>query len=258
MQEPVSGYASDSMYQRRWTLIKQELSTDKFNLIDWGSDSGWFSLTTALAFPQSNVLSVDGSIMLGENNIQNHLKRIAEEKIENDTLINCLFDASTFETLKPYPVHYQFVLSVFHWMGDGVGRSLLSAEDWDVLFLDLIQCAEVTFFEVPNEDNPNETPHRIRSWYGHRTVSESISDALEKSDLNAEFKLLGGIKHGDKGHRQLFMIKSGVSAIATERHPEVISKIREAGSTIKLPISLAARMKLKKLKSTILSGLSTS
>lgn len=258
MQERASGYASDSMYQMRWTLIKQELSTDKFNLIDWGSDSGWFSLTTALTFPKSNVLSVDGSIMLGENNIQNHLERIAEEKLENDTLIDCLFDAGTFATLKACPVHYQFVLSVFHWLGDGVGRPLHSADDWDSMFLDLIQCAEVTFFEVPNEDNPKETPHRIRSWYGHRTVSETISSALEKSDLDANFKLLGKIQHGDKGDRQLFMIKSGVSAIATERRQEVINTIREAGATIKLPASLAARLKLKKLKSTILSSLSTS
>jgi hypothetical protein len=203
------------------------------------------------------VLSVDGSVMLGEDNIKNHLNRIAEEKIENNTLINCLFDAGTFEALKSRPVHYQFVLSVFHWLGDGVGRSLPSTEDWDRLFLDVIQSAEVTFFEVPNEDNPKETPHQIRSWYGHRTVSETISDVLEKSDLNAEFQLLGKIQHGGKGHRQLFMIKSGVSAIATARSSEVIEIIRDAGTKIKLPISLAARLKLKKLKRLVFSGLST-
>ena len=248
MQQSASGYASDTMYRQRWELIKHEISTDPFTLIDWGSDSGWFSVTTALAFPRSKVLSVDGSVMLGESNIQNHLAKITAEKIENDTLINCLFDADTFAALKRCPVHYQFVLSVFHWIGDDIGRSLCDANDWDNAFLDLIQCAEVTFFEVPNEDNPKETPHRIRSWYGRRTVTEVISNAIERSDVNAEFKLLGEIEHGSKGYRQLFMIRSGVSAVDTDRSSEVIKIIREAGSKIRLPVSLAARMKLKKFK----------
>ena len=73
MQQSASGYASDTMYRQRWELIKHEISTDQFTLIDWGSDSGWFSVTTALAFPRSKVLSVDGSVMLGESNIKNKL-----------------------------------------------------------------------------------------------------------------------------------------------------------------------------------------
>ena len=246
MYQSAWGYASETMYRRRWELIKHEISTVPFTLIDWGSDSGWFSVTSALAFPQSNVLSVDGSVMLGESNIQDHLTKIAEEKIENDTLINCLFDANTFRALNPYPVHYQFALSVFHWLGDNIGRPLRDTNDWDEAFLDLIQCAEVTFFEVPNEDNPGETPHRIRSWYGRRTVTEVIANAIERSGLNAEFKLLGEIEHSGKGHRKLFMIRSGVSAIDTERSPDVISVIQEAGSKLKLPVSLAARLKLKR------------
>lgn len=254
MQPSASGYASDTMYRQRWDLIKQELSADQFILIDWGSDSGWFSVTTALTFPRANVLSIDGSVMLGDDNIQNHLMKIAEEKIKNNSLVNCLFDAGTFEALSSYPVHYQLVLSVFHWIGDGVGRPLSNAVDWDKAFLDLIQCAEITFFEVPNEDNPRETPHQIRSWYGHRTVSEVISDVIGRSGLNADFKLLGKIKHGDKGHRQLFMIRSGVSAIATDQSSKVIEVIREAGSKIKLPFSLATRLQLKKLKNILFSS----
>lgn len=247
MQQSASGYASDAMYRQRWELIRPEIDSDRFTLIDWGSDSGWFSVNAALAFPRSNVLSVDGSVMLGESNIQNHLATIAAEKIENNTLIDCLFDADTFAALKQCPVHYQFVLSVFHWMGDNIGRALHNASDWDTAFLDLIQCAEVTFIEVPNENNPQETPHRIRTWYGGRTVTEVIADAIERSDLHAECKLLGEIEHGNKGHRPLFMIRSGVSAVDADRIADVTGIIREAGSKIKLPLSLAARLKLKKL-----------
>ncbi len=44
------------------------------------------------------------------------------------------------------------------------------------------------------------------------------------------------------------MIRSGVSAVDTDRSSEVIKIIREAGSKIQLPVSLAARLKLKKFK----------
>lgn len=248
MPQSAWGYASDTMYRRRWALIEPEISRDRFTLIDWGSDSGWFSVTTALAFPRSNVLAVDGSVMLGDSNIQEHLAKIADEKIENDTLVNCLFDANTFAALKSYPVHYQYALSVFHWMGDGIGQVLRDKNDWDRAFLDLIQCAEVTFFEVPNEESPDETPHRIRAWYDGRAVAQAMTDAIQQSGTDAEFKLLGDIEHGNKGHRKLFVIRSGVSAIDAERSGEVAEVIRKAGSKISLPFSLVARAKLRKIK----------
>ena len=257
MQQSAWGYASDTMYRRRWALIKPEIARDRFTLIDWGSDSGWFSVTTALAFPGSTVLAVDGSVMLGDSNIQEHLAKIAEEKIENDTLVNCLFDANTFAALKSCPVHYQYALSVFHWMGDGIGRPLHDKNDWDQAFLDLIQCAEVTFFEIPNEDNPQETPHRIRTWYDGRSAAQAMTDAIQRSGTNAEFRLLGDIEHSDKGHRQLFVIRSGVSAAASGSSAEVAALIKEAGSKISLPFSLVARSKLWKLR-RFLSALTSS
>jgi len=248
LEQSAWGYASDSMYRRRWALIEPEISCDRFILIDWGSDSGWFSVTTALAFPGSSVVAVDGSVMLGDSNIQEHLAKIAEEKIENDTLVNCLFDADTFAALKSCPVHYQYALSVFHWMGDGIGRPLRDKKDWDKAFLDLVACAEVTFFEVPNEEDPQETPHRIRAWYDDRTVAQAMSDAIQRSGTNAEIRLLGDIEHGSKGQRKLFMIRSGVSAIDTARSAEVAEVIKAAGSKISLPFSLVARSKLRKVK----------
>ena len=116
LEQTTSGYASDTMYRQRWELIKREITEEKFTLIDWGSDSGWFSISAATEFSQSSILAVDGSVMLGEGNIQNHLSIIAEKQIQNDILINCLFDASTFAALKQCPVQYQLVLSVFHWI----------------------------------------------------------------------------------------------------------------------------------------------
>jgi hypothetical protein len=249
-----SGYASDTMYRQRWDLIESLISADKFALIDWRSDSGWFSVTAALAFPRANIISVDGSVMLGDSNIQDHLNKIAEERLENNTLINCLFDADTFSALKQCPVQYQLALSVFHWMGDSIGRPLRNAKDWENAFLDLVRCAEVTFFEIPNEDNPNETPHRIRSWYGRRNVTDTISDALERLDGNAGFEFLGDIEHGSKGSRKLFVIRSGVRAIDAERNAEVATIIRDAGKRIKLPFSLAARLRIKKLLKSLLTN----
>ena len=254
MQLSPSGYASDTMYRQRWNLIQPLISADRFTLIDWGSDSGWFSVAAALAFPSAHVISVDGSVMLGDSNIQDHLDKIAEEGLENNALINCLFDADTFSALKQCPVHYQLALSVFHWMGDNIGRPLRGAKDWEKAFLDLIQCAETTFFEVPNEDNPNETPHRIRSWYGHRSVTDTISDALEHFDGNAEFEFLGDIEHGSKGRRKLFVIRSGVRAVDAQRRSEAATIIRDAGTKIRLPLSLAARLKIKKLKKLLFTS----
>lgn len=236
------------MYRQRWELIKPLIASDRFTLIDWGSDSGWFSVSAALAFPNANVISVDGSVMLGDSNIQNHRTRITEEKLQNDTLIDCLFDAATFAAVKKAPVHYQLALSVFHWMGDGIGQPLRDPNDWEAAFLNLIQCAEVTFFEVPNEDSPNETPHRIRSWYGKRNVNDTISDALDRLDGKAEFRRLGEIDHGSKGYRKLFAIWSGVRAIDADRSPAVAKIIRQAGAEIRLPLSLTARLKIKQFK----------
>ncbi len=51
------------------------------------------------------------------------------------------------------------------------------------------------------------------------------------------------------------MIRSGVSAVDADGSSEVIKIIREAGSTIQLPVSLAARLKLKKFKKFLFANL---
>ena len=241
------GYASDKTYQQRWELIAPQLRSDAFTMIDWGSDSGWFSVKTALDFPESKVIAVDGSIMLGDSNVREHKSRVSEMGITNNHLVNCLFDADTFAALKSCPVNYQLVLSVFHWMGDGIGTRLQSRDDWNAAFIHLIEGAEYTFFEVPNEDDPGETPHKIRSWYDGRPVAEVIRSAIEGSGVRAEYRELGEIEHPGKGYRKLFLIQSAAQAIAPERVLEVADVIARVGSRIRLPFSMTARTKLRGL-----------
>jgi len=224
------GYAPDSLYHDRWTLLEDHLPNDPFVVVDWGSDAGWFSVRIAGSHPHSSVVSVEAGIMTGGRGLAEHRSRLEEFGIVNNIVVESLFGPSTFERLWTVPSDYQLVLSVFHHMGDGFGKYLKTPAEWDNAFCDLIRGSNVTFFEVPNENSPTETPHRVRSWYHGRDVETVITEALARHQVRASVELLGETRHGSKGTRKMFKISLD-EPVATVSAEEIADHIRMAAAS---------------------------
>ncbi len=221
------------MYTHRWGLIEPHLSLDKFTLVDWGSDAGWFSVRAATAFPSATVISVEAGLMTHGKGIALHRRMIEEYSVPNNFLIDTLFGPTTFEGLSTVPSDYQLVLSVFHHMGDGFGQYLTTVAEWNTAFCSLILGANVTFFEVPNEHSDGETPHRIREWYADRDVETVLCEAMQDGHVEADLQLLGATEHGEKGPRKMFKIslKSPREAVLAGT---IATHIEAAGRTMRL------------------------
>jgi hypothetical protein len=194
------------MYSRRWELIQKHLTKPGFVLVDWGSDAGWFSVKVAHDFPESTVVSVEAGIMTHGQGLSMHEDKLKAYNINNNIIVNSLFGPDTYANLHSVRSDYQLVLSVFHHMGDGFGKRLNHVTEWDTTFCDLVRGSNVTFFEVPNESDLDETPHRIREWYNGREVETVIRSALEQGEIKATVEELGETQHGTKGTRKLFKI----------------------------------------------------
>lgn len=204
------GYASADMYTNRWALIEPNLGDSDFVLVDWGSDAGWFSLAVAKAFSRSSVISVEAGIMSDGQGLEMHRDKMNAYGVENNVIVDCVFGPATFEALQAVPADYQLVLSVFHHMGDGFGRYLDTADDWDEAFRALVSAANVTFFEVPSRTGSEETPHRIETWFAGRDVETTTRSALAAAGVDATVEVLGETVHGSKGPRQLLKISHTV------------------------------------------------
>ena len=249
MNKDTWGYGIPDTYLARWELIRVHLHGSRFVLVDWGSDAGWYSIQVAKAFPQSCVVSVDAGTMLGSHSLVLHQKVIREHGIDNNILVNCLFGPETFAAVRRFPADFQFVLNVFHWMGDGYGSPVNGPDEWDRVFCNLVRGATVTFFEVPNEDHPGETPHRIRDWYRGRKIATVLQDALTRDGLRAKIQLLGELGHGHKGYRPLFKITLDDPVKAADGL-EIAAHIKSVGRTIKPTMyrrvrSFVSRLKIK-------------
>ncbi len=163
-----------------------------------------------------------------------HKEKLKAFNIKNNIIVNCLFGSSTFANLDTVSSDYQLVLSVFHHMGSGYGKSLDHVSEWDTVFCNLVRGSNVTFFEVPNESHPGETPHRIREWYNGRDVETVIRTALERCELKATVEMLGETEHDEKGTRKLFMISLD-QPVETASSQNIAAYIESAGNSIVIP-----------------------
>jgi len=221
------------MYASRWELIGSHITGTEFVLVDWGSDAGWFSIKTAHEFPKATVVSVEAGIMSYGEGIRTHNEKLNSQGITNNILVNTIFGPDTFEGLRKMPSDYQLVLSVFHHLGDGFGRYLNRAAEWDDALCNVISCANVTFFEIPNEGNPNETPHRIREWYSGKDVETVIRSALKSKRVKASVEELGETQHGAKGPRKLFKITLDEQANPASAE-DIAAQIHSIGRQIRI------------------------
>jgi hypothetical protein len=241
------------MYIERWNLIKDHLIKPGFVLVDWGSDAGWFSVKIAHAFPTSTVVSIEAGLMSYGEGLRMHEEKLRTYGVENNILVKQLFGPETLTGLSLVPSDYQLVLSIFHHLGDGFGRYLKGMDQWDAAFCDLVRGSSVTFFEIPNENSPGETPHRIRAWYGDRKVEEVIRTALQRGRVDAVVEELGETQHGAKGSRKLFKISLNTPVEAAPAQ-KITAYIDAAGQQTKIRpyrrLRLFASELLRKVRST--------
>jgi hypothetical protein len=200
----IFGYGNHDMYFETLNQITRIIRFGTFaNIIDWGSDAGFISTKVAHLRSGCFIISVDNYIMDNQNAYERHLKEIKRNRLFNNTIVKTLFDGDTFKRLKKYPVKYQFVLNIFHWLGDG---KKFTQEQWDQLFIDLIKCAKYTFFEIPNSYSDTETRRKIGTWYGDNDEIETLNRVKQQYKLKFEFEELAEINHKRKGFRKLFLI----------------------------------------------------
>jgi len=203
------GYNIPEVYYGRFSMITEFINNnipqETFTIIDWGSDSGWTSVALSNYYSDSsNVISIDSGIMYNNTScIDDHLRAIGEYKIKNNTVLKMTFTEQTWQDIHPCPVNIQLLLSIFHWTG--TGRNL-SVSQWDTAFSTIIKAAEYTFIEIPNRENPNESPHEIRNWYNDRDEYDVLKQALDANDIKNKIYYLGSTTHGKKGPRKTFVV----------------------------------------------------
>ncbi len=188
--------------------------------------------------------------MTGGRGLTEHRSRLDEFGITNNIVVDSIFGPATFERICTVPSDYQLVLSVFHHMGDGFGNYLKTVAEWDKAFCDLVRGSNVTFFEVPNEDSPTETPHRVRLWYDQRDVETVINDALVRNQVRAKVELLGETRHGAKGARKMFKITLD-EPVETVSAEEIADHIREAAKRVGVTRYRQLRMMASQLRAKI-------
>eukprot|EP01062_Namystynia_karyoxenos_P068235 TRINITY_DN625_c0_g2_i3.p1 TRINITY_DN625_c0_g2~~TRINITY_DN625_c0_g2_i3.p1 ORF type:complete len:362 (+),score=51.05 TRINITY_DN625_c0_g2_i3:59-1144(+) len=214
--KPNWGYDKWRNYPR-WELIHKEIHHDgsrtrRISVVDYGSDQGFFSVSTAYAFPNAEVISVElgdagGSgwsrgkmdvLWIQERKIRAY--RVQPRVVICQTRLNVGHFA---DLLRSGVTHdYQYVLSVFHWF------PMVTRAEFEKVLVTMLRNARTTFIELPpTGDHPNFKNqigwHRFVRWYDGRTdVGQVIKDALHAQHVPGKVRLLGRVQWMGKGRYQ--------------------------------------------------------
>ncbi|KAJ9447199.1 hypothetical protein DIPPA_35678 [Diplonema papillatum] len=191
--------------------MKADAASDLFSVVDYGADEGYFSISTAFAFPQATVIAVDmggvgGSIWKkGDYDVL----KIQETKIGDygvaPRVVICQTAAKPdhfFALDKAGTGHdYQFVLSVFHWF------TMEDRQSFEKVLVRLFRNAKTTFIELPIAGDYSERfmkqvgSQYFTKWYdGRSDIAQIIRDSLIAQGATGVVKKIGSVKWlpGDK------------------------------------------------------------
>lgn len=180
---PVWGYNKDRNIPR-WKAISTSIAGDNrqgaFTVVDYGADQGFFSISTAAAFPTARVIGLElggvGGEIWKKKNSQDVLEiqeqKVKELRVEGRMMIcQTMVKPEHFSALEA--VHsvsdYQYVLSVFHWF------DLKTREDFEKTIAALLRNSKTTFIELPTiGDNSKLIRQQVGwenfvKWYDGRT-----------------------------------------------------------------------------------------
>eukprot|EP00668_Euglena_longa_P014112 GGOE01018084.1.p1 GENE.GGOE01018084.1~~GGOE01018084.1.p1 ORF type:complete len:349 (+),score=47.80 GGOE01018084.1:37-1083(+) len=190
----------------RWTAICEELWADfqqsvggrkKPVVFDYGSNQGFFSVSVAITFPQSLVISLDMH-QTKERNIQgghggmdkkagkSHYKVIETHAVKNNVICDIKFGPETFELLSANGIilDYQLTLSVFHWL------PITSRTHFEQVLAAHLRNARTTFLELPSPiQKPCANYLSYKRWYdGRKNVSLIILQSCQRQGLMVRLK----------------------------------------------------------------------
>eukprot|EP01062_Namystynia_karyoxenos_P068234 TRINITY_DN625_c0_g2_i2.p1 TRINITY_DN625_c0_g2~~TRINITY_DN625_c0_g2_i2.p1 ORF type:complete len:375 (+),score=70.22 TRINITY_DN625_c0_g2_i2:74-1126(+) len=214
--KPNWGYDQWRNYPR-WELIHKEIQHDgdrtrPISVVDYGSDQGFFSVSTAYAFPQAEVISVELGDAGGSSWSRGSMDVlwIQEQKIRAYRIQPRVVICQTKLTVQHFAdllrsgvTHdYQYVLSVFHWL------PMATRAEFEVVLVTMLRNARTTFIELPSmADHPNfkgQTGYkRFAKWYdGRDDIGQVIKDALRARHVSGTVRLLGRVQWTGKGRYQ--------------------------------------------------------
>jgi hypothetical protein len=199
----------------RWKAIAASISNDlregltkadSFSVVDYGADQGYFSISTAHAFPGAFVTAVElggkGGTLWNKTAIDVHV--IQEGKIRDH--LSSTTGGITLCQGRVYPSHfaalrhakqfhtYQYMLSVFHWF------PMKTRGEFEKVVVDLFANARTTFIELPTiGDNgalirKQEGYRQWVRWYDGRTdVAEILRAAIKAQGMKATVTLVASL-----------------------------------------------------------------
>lgn len=224
-------------YVHRWDAIRGELQTwasghkgGHFNVVDVGSNRGFFSVQTARAFPQALVIGVEGSVGAGNGNqgasrkvaqktldksagVENHLKWIQNFDLLNNVIAPEVWGSKRVGQLLEtgFTTDVMYLLSVFHWM-DKYSREAgqynhksHNTEDTVDFMAKVLSLAQVHFIELPNFRRQRYFPQLKVSFHGSEELF--LKAAVQKSGRAKTIKEI--FSDNFVGVRRIFMIKDG-------------------------------------------------
>ena len=174
------------------------------------ADEGYFSVSTAYAFPEARVIALDmggvgGSIWKKDYDVLSVQSGKAEEYSVGDRFTICQTAAKPehfFELSKVGVGHeYQFVLSVFHWF------TMETRKAFEEVLVALFRNAKTTFIELPIAgDYGPRFMKQVGSkyfvkWYDKRSdIHQIITESLKSQGVQGSVSKIGSVKWlpGDK------------------------------------------------------------
>jgi hypothetical protein len=211
------GYNKDRNLAR-WKPLYASIAADqrnRFTLIDYGSDQGFFSVSVAKFFPQSLVMGLEMGGCGGEiwkkhcDVLLIQERQLRERQLSNMIICQTKMHQDHFRDLAAKAIisDYQFVLSVFHWF------NLRTREDFEAALVDLLRNAKTTFIELPTigDDGPiirkQVNYESFKRWYDGRTnVGTIIAESATRHQLVVNVTLLVSLPWAEKYTRDVYRV----------------------------------------------------
>ena len=211
------GYNKDRNLAR-WKALYVSIAADarqRFTLIDYGADQGYFSISVAKFFPDAFVMGLEMGGCGGEiwkkhcDVLLIQEQQLLQRRVTNMRICQAKMHQKQFAALaKASMTHdYQFVLSVFHWF------DLKSRDEFEVALVDLLRNAKTTFIELPTigDDGPiirkQVNYESFKKWYDGRTnIGEIIKQAADRHSLQVNTTLLVSLPWAQKYTRDVYRV----------------------------------------------------
>lgn len=243
----------------RWDAIRRSIDSDferqdndgtpqgkskkgqRFVLVDYGSDAGYFSVNAAFTFKRKNIFvvsvemgGVGGEIWLKPGQKKDVLAvqeaQAAAHAVEQNMMIcqTRMHQKMFFQLVERGESHrYQLVLSVFHWF------DLPTRKHFEEAIVALFKNAQTTFIELPTIGDKSKIIRkqvgweRFRVWYDNRTdIQQILEDAGQLQDFPIKVTKIVAVPwpntgpYKSKWTRDVYRVDWNLRAIAAKQQEQ--------------------------------------